>query len=90
MPKLVRSCGVAKLFSSYCVFDYIYTFYDVLHTTEYNYIHNEIDIFLKYAVLFCCPNTKWIIPIRIKVPKTGNRFSGLFGVKIWRHIESIV
>mgnify|MGYP003464365852 CR=1 FL=1 len=39
--------AVAKLFSDYGVFDYIYEFYDVLHTTGYNYINNDIDIYLK-------------------------------------------
>ena len=36
-----------KLFSDYGVFDYIREFYDVLHTTGYNYINNDIDIYLK-------------------------------------------
>ena len=39
--------AVAKLFSDYGVFDYIYEFYDVLHTTGHNYINNDIDIYLK-------------------------------------------
>ena len=39
--------AVAKLFSEYGVVDYIYEFYDVLHTTGYNYINNDIDIYLK-------------------------------------------
>lgn len=39
--------AVAKLFEDYDVFDYIYEFYDVLHTTGYNYINNDIDIYLK-------------------------------------------
>ena len=39
--------AVAKLFSDYGVFDYIYEFYDVLHTTGHHYINNDIDIYLK-------------------------------------------
>lgn len=35
-----------KLFERYGVFDYIKEFYDVLHTTGYNYINNDIDIYL--------------------------------------------
>ena len=38
---------VLKLFSEYGVFDYLREFYDVLHTTGYNYINNDIDIYLK-------------------------------------------
>ncbi|MBQ6864328.1 MAG: DUF3791 domain-containing protein, partial [Clostridia bacterium] len=34
------------LFNKYGVFDYITEFYDVLHTTGYNYINNDIDLFL--------------------------------------------
>ena len=39
--------AVAKLFKEYGVFDYIYEFYDVLHTTGQQYINNDIDIYLK-------------------------------------------
>lgn len=35
------------LFQKYGVFDYIKDFYDVLHTTGYQYINNDIDIYLK-------------------------------------------
>lgn len=38
---------VSSLFEQYGVFDYIREFYDVLHTTGYNYINNDIDIYLK-------------------------------------------
>ena len=38
---------VVKLFKEYGVFDYIYGFYDVLHTVGYNYINHDIDIYLK-------------------------------------------
>ena len=37
---------VSLLFDRYGVFDYIREFYDVLHTTGYNYINNDIDLFL--------------------------------------------
>ena len=37
---------VSSLFERYGVFDYIREFYDVLHTTGYNYINNDIDIYL--------------------------------------------
>ena len=37
---------VSLLFERYGVFDYIREFYDVLHTTGYNYINNDIDIYL--------------------------------------------
>ena len=37
---------VSLLFEQYGVFDYIREFYDVLHTTGYNYINNDIDIYL--------------------------------------------
>lgn len=35
-----------KLFGDYDVFDYIYEFYDVLHSTGHNYINNDIDVYL--------------------------------------------
>ena len=38
---------VAELFEKYGVFDYIREFYDVLHTTGYQYINNDIDIYLQ-------------------------------------------
>lgn len=37
---------VSTLFERYGVYDYIREFYDVLHTTGYNYINNDIDIYL--------------------------------------------
>lgn len=37
---------VSLLFDRYGVFDYIREFYDVLHTTGYRYINNDIDIYL--------------------------------------------
>lgn len=38
---------VSDLFRQYDVFDYIREFYDVLHTTSYQYINRDIDIYLK-------------------------------------------
>ena len=35
------------LFVRYGVFDYLIEFYDVLHTTGYQYVNNDIDIYLK-------------------------------------------
>lgn len=35
------------IFNRYDVLDYLHEFYDVLHTTGYNYINNDIDIYLK-------------------------------------------
>ncbi|MDD7000822.1 MAG: DUF3791 domain-containing protein [Oscillibacter sp.] len=37
----------AELFRRYGVFDYLNEFYDVLHTTGYQYINHDIDIYLK-------------------------------------------
>ena len=37
----------AELFRQYGVFDYLNEFYDVLHTTGYQYINHDIDIYLK-------------------------------------------
>lgn len=38
---------VSELFEKYGVFEYIREFYDVLHTTGYQYINNDIDIYLQ-------------------------------------------
>lgn len=38
---------VLELFQKYGVFDYLREFYDVLHTTGYQYINQDIDLFLK-------------------------------------------
>lgn len=38
---------VVDLFRRYGVFEYLNEFYDVLHTTGYQYINNDIDIYLK-------------------------------------------
>lgn len=36
-----------ELFAHYGVFDHLNEFYDILHTTGYKYINNDIDIYLK-------------------------------------------
>ena len=36
-----------ELFEKYGVFDYIREFYDVLHTTGYQYVNHDIDLYLK-------------------------------------------
>ena len=36
-----------ELFRQYGVFDYLREFYDVLHTTGYQYINDDIDRYLK-------------------------------------------
>ena len=36
-----------NLLDEYGVFDYIREFYDVLHTTGYQYINHDIDIYLQ-------------------------------------------
>lgn len=38
---------VAELFQKYDVYDYLYNFYDVLHTTGYKYVNNDSDIYLE-------------------------------------------
>lgn len=38
---------VAELFEKYGVYDYIREFFDVLHTTGYQYINQDIDRYLK-------------------------------------------
>ena len=38
---------VSELFEKYGVFEYIYEFFDVLHTTGYQYINHDIDIYLQ-------------------------------------------
>ena len=43
---------VALLFDKYRVFDYIRSFYDVLHTTGTKFIVNDIDLYIK-----SCANT---------------------------------
>ena len=48
--KLHRSLTGAQaveLFKKYGVFDYLREFYDVLHTTGWQYINSDIDIYLK-------------------------------------------
>lgn len=36
-----------SVFQLYGIFDYLKEFYDVLHTTGYQYINRDIDIYLK-------------------------------------------
>lgn len=43
---------VSDLFRQYDVFDYIREFYDVLHTTSYQYINRDIDIYLNLETIF--------------------------------------
>lgn len=38
---------VSELFERYGVFEYIYEFFDVLHTTGHQYINHDIDIYLQ-------------------------------------------
>ena len=38
---------VSELFQKYKVLDYLFVFFDVLHTTGYQYINQDIDIYLK-------------------------------------------
>ena len=38
---------VLDIFKRYDVFSYLKEFYDVLHTTGYQYINEDIDIYLK-------------------------------------------
>ena len=44
--KALTGRQVCELFEKYGVYDYIREFYDVLHTTGYQYINNDIDIYL--------------------------------------------
>ena len=37
---------VAALFSQYSVWDYVYSFYESLHTTGDNYIIEDIDLYI--------------------------------------------
>ena len=45
--KYLTGKQTAELFRRYGVFDYLNEFYDVLHTTGYQYINHDIDIYLK-------------------------------------------
>lgn len=45
--KTLTGKQTAELFRRYGVFDYLNEFYDILHTTGYQYINNDIDIYLK-------------------------------------------
>ena len=37
---------VSALFSRYCVWDYIYSCFEALHTTGTNYIVEDIDLYI--------------------------------------------
>jgi hypothetical protein len=39
--------AVLKVFNDYKVFDYIESFYDVLHSTGQDYIVEDIDVYIK-------------------------------------------
>ncbi len=43
----LTGCEVLNHFEKYNLFDYLYEFFDVLHTTGENYINCDIDGFLK-------------------------------------------
>ena len=45
--KALTGRQVLELFEKYGVFEYIYEFFDVLHTTGYQYINHDIDIYLQ-------------------------------------------
>jgi len=47
MHKSLTGKQVVNLFERYGVFEYIREFYDVLHTTGYQYINHDIDIYLQ-------------------------------------------
>ena len=47
LHKAMTGKQAAELFRRYGVFDYLHEFYDVLHTTGYQYINHDIDIYLK-------------------------------------------
>ena len=44
--KALTGKQIVELFTQQGVFDYIREFYDVLHTTGYQYINHDIDIYL--------------------------------------------
>lgn len=43
----MRGRDVDRLFREYRVYDYLEEFYDVLHTTGYSYIVDDIDIYIQ-------------------------------------------
>lgn len=45
--KMLTGRQVSALFEKYGVFEYIQDFFDVLHTTGYQYINHDIDIYLQ-------------------------------------------
>lgn len=47
LHKALTGKQVMWLFEKYGIFDYICEFYDVLHTTGYQYINKDIDLYLE-------------------------------------------
>lgn len=45
--KALTGKQVSELFETYDVFEYLREFYDVLHTTGYQYINRDIDRYLQ-------------------------------------------
>ena len=45
--KALTGKQVSELFEQYGVYEYIHEFFDVLHSTGYQYINNDIDIYLQ-------------------------------------------
>ena len=43
----IKGKATLKVFNDYNVFDYIESFYDVLHSTGQGYIVEDIDIYIK-------------------------------------------
>lgn len=43
LAKNITGKELSRIFSRYGIWDYIYTFYDALHTTGWNYIIDDID-----------------------------------------------
>ncbi len=39
-----------ELFEKYKVFEYLDTFYDVLHTTGHKYLINDIDLYIEVRI----------------------------------------
>ena len=60
----------AELFRQYGVFDYLNEFYDVLHTTGYQYINHDIDIIIYQVVSLLSvsrSDSQWQFNIRVKI-----------------------
>ena len=80
----------AELFRRYGVFDYLNEFYDVLHTTGYQYINNDIDIYLKSRnamtkegkfMIFCAEQYKYAKKL------TGRQLDEMFSkYRVWDYL----